>query len=436
MMTLTDVEREVDARIARLHAWLDTMRGPEGYAGPVVHWWRDCLIFCGPALDWRYEGIIAGYLTLYERTGNTAWLAQAQRAGDDLLRGQLPDGSYRDSCFELNPGPRGTPHEAAADIGLLLLARALRARGDDGWQQYTLAAERNLRGYYLDRLWSETEQRFGENVERSSFVPNKSSTLIEALALLVELTGREEYAHRYIRPTADAIVASQVRASGSAVDGAIAQISVGPPRYFPYYQARCVGGLLAARTLLGDDRYLDAALAAMRFVLRWRDADGALPQIVYPDGRVNRYPRWIAAVGDVLRAVDLLRPYGLDADVEPTRCWLLAGQLPGGGFRSADGLASRVSQRPATGLPDARDLLPVVGWTDKAFRYLAAQVVEPRADGVPEWGPPLAARYEHQAVEFAEDAQAIQFRRRGRVVYRWRKGDRWAVLRTGTSRAR
>jgi hypothetical protein len=36
----------------------------------------------------------------------------------------------------------------------------------------------------------------------------------------------------------------------------------------------------------------------MAFVLRWRYEDGSFPQVVYSSGRVNRYPQWIAAVGD------------------------------------------------------------------------------------------------------------------------------------------
>jgi hypothetical protein len=50
--------------LARLEAWLESMRGPGGYGGPVAHWWRQSLLYTGPGLDWRYEGIILGYLAL------------------------------------------------------------------------------------------------------------------------------------------------------------------------------------------------------------------------------------------------------------------------------------------------------------------------------------------------------------------------------------
>ena len=57
------------ASCLRLEAWLETMRGPGGYGGPVAHWWQQSLMYTGPGLDWRYEGIIEGYLQLWARTG-------------------------------------------------------------------------------------------------------------------------------------------------------------------------------------------------------------------------------------------------------------------------------------------------------------------------------------------------------------------------------
>jgi len=407
------------------------MRGQTGYAGPVVHWWRDCLLFCGPAHDWRYEGIIAGYLTLFERTGQSCWLEKARAAGDDLLRAQLADGRFLNSCFESNPRSGGTPHEAAADVGLLLLAKALRERGDDSWQHYLRAGRRNVEGFYLQRLWCETEQVFRDNPSQPTFVPNKSATLIEAFCLLADLRGREEYLQRYVRPTADAILAHQVRARGSVVDGAIAQNSLGRSlieKYFPYYNARCVAGLIAASQFLGDERYVEAAAAAMRFVWRWRDSDGAFPQVVYGSGRTNRYPRWIAAVGDILRAADLLRPYGLDFPEEPTLTWLLEGQLPSGGFATAHGFAAQVSQVLPTGGREFRDWLPVCGWTDKAFRFLAGRVNEPSISEQVGTSWTLGCSFKGLRLQLTENERAISLRHPDRPLYTWIKGADWAEI--------
>jgi hypothetical protein len=122
-------EADLFETILKIDAWLESMRQPGGYGGPVVHWWEDCLAYTGPGLDWRYEGIIHGYLNLWQATGEGLWLDKATRAGDDLVNGQLPSGNYRNSCFELNPNTGGTPHEAAADLGLLCLAAVLKEGG-------------------------------------------------------------------------------------------------------------------------------------------------------------------------------------------------------------------------------------------------------------------------------------------------------------------
>ena len=414
------------------------MRAADGFGGPVVHWWRDCLLFCGPGLDWRYEGLIAGFLTLFSRAEHQVWLERAEAAAMDLVQGQLAGGHFRNSAFELNPGIGGTPHEAAADIGLLLLSRLLRERGLPAWQVYLDAAQQNLFGYYVAHLWCETEQRFWDRTTQPSFVPNKSATLIEALCLLAAITGREEYVRQYVRPTADAILAHQARSVGRGLDGAIAQNSVGGnvvEKYFPYYNARCVPGLLAAYEWLGDDLYLDAALRAMAFVLRWRDSDGAFPQVVYGDGRTNRYPRWIAAVGDVLRVAELLRSYGFDADMEPTRQWLHAGQLSSGAFRSADGFAFQVSQTVRSGPPDVRDLLPVVGWNDKAFRYLAGQVdadvLDEATAGTSSTPVESVCAWRGKVAAYREDERAVEVRVKDESTYRWQKGEPWAFMSMG-----
>jgi hypothetical protein len=365
----------IAAAVAGLDVWFDAMRQPGGYGGPVVHWWRDCLDYTGPGLDWRYEGIIIGYLNLAAAAGDGRWLAKARRAGDDLVAGQLPSGNFRNSEFELNPGTGGTPHEAACDLALLRLAGALRAMGDAGWEVYIRAAERNLREFYVSRLWDEAARSFRDAADAPSFVPNKAATLAEALFALARLTGERAWAERYALPALDAVLALQV--AGGELDGAIYQNSFGPRRvakFFPFYVARCIPGLLEGLAWSGDERYGGAAHRAAGFVLRWCYDDGSFPQVVYPGGRVNRYPQWIAATGDILRALDLARRVGVAYDPTPTRRWLLAGRRPDGALRSAAGFGRATGCGRAGALrwrADPRDDLGVCGWSDKAFRYLA-----------------------------------------------------------------
>ncbi|MBN1886737.1 MAG: hypothetical protein JW850_02060 [Thermoflexales bacterium] len=415
-----------------LDAWLDTMRGPGGYGGPVAHWWQNCLQFTGAGLDWRYEGIVAGYLNLYKQTGEIAWLAKARRAGDDLLAGQLPSGNFRNSSFELNPYPGGTPHEAACDLALLRLAAVLREQGDPAWQPYLAAAQRNLHACHIERLWDPRAASFRDDPAAPSLVPNKAATLVEAILALARLTGDEAPAEAYALPTLEAILAHQVR--GGPLDGAIYQNSFGPRRvakFFPYYVARCVPGLVAGYEWSRAERYLEAARAAVACVWRWRYEDGSFPQVIYPGGRVNRYPQWIAAVGDVVRVGRLLEPYGLELDWQPSLDWLLRGQVSSGAFRTAHGFASQISQRPPGRLPEFRDLLPACGWGDKAFRCLTELL--PAGQGCSNLQSPISNLQSDCVLRgkpalYREDGQVVELRRGSDILYRWRKGHAWAEI--------
>ena len=413
--------------LAALEAWLETMRGPEGYFGPVAHWWQQSLLYTGPGHDWRYEGIIAGYVTLWQRTGSARWLNKACRAGDDLLEAQMPSGHFSASAFEQNPASAGTPHEAACDVGLLLLAKTLRAHNDLTWSTYADAAERNLRNFYVRQLWDEAAQSFRDSPNYPSFVPNKVATLCEALFLLAELHGDERWVSHYALPSLERILNFQVR--GGPLDGAIAQNSLGSRRieaYFPLYIARCVPALLRGYAWDNDERYLDAALRALRFVGRYCADDRPPPTVIYTNRQVIRGPAWVAALGDVLRAASLLRPYGFDTDLRHLRQRMLHGQDTSGGIQTATGFAYQTG-RWGGALPDFRDLLHVVGWCDKAFRYLAEQI-ETELPTVTPGTFATECRFRGHKLFFVETPDVVEATDRHGVQYRWRKGSSWAEV--------
>lgn len=423
----------INHRLARLETWLESMRGPGGYGGPVAHWWGQSLLYTGPGLDWRYEGVIAGYLTLWERTCDSLWLQKARRAGDDLVTAQLENGHFPASAFELNPAAGGTPHEAACDLGLLMLAKALMEDTNDKrlamGEIYAACAERNLRDFYIKQLWDEEAQGFRDDPKRPSFVPNKAATACEALFLMAEISGDDEWVERYALPSLECILEHQLR-DGSRLDGAIAQNSFGPRRvekYFPFYIARCVPAMLRGYQWGSDERYLEAALRAMNFVSRQVYEGGSLPQVVYANGQVNRYPNWIAALGDVLRVVELLHPFGFEADLSAAENWFLAGQDASGGFQTARGFAALAGGEPPA-LPDVRDVLHVVGWCDKAFRYLASLFGADVGSPIENEAYGTRCVFRGQEVVFLETPQVLEIEETGEVRYRWRKGDPWAEI--------
>jgi len=416
---------QINAAVAGLDAWLETMRCPGGYGGPVAHWWQQSLMYTGAGLDWRYEGIIIGYLQLWERTGDAIWLEKACRAGDDLVAGQLEDCHFGASAFELNPATAGTPHEAACDTGLLRLAKALRKTAGQDWEKYALCAEHNLQSFYIEELWDAGTQSFRDSPTVPSFVPNKAATACEALLLLAEITGGASWIELYVLPTLDRILEHQVCGEGR-LDGAIAQNSFGSrkvEKYFPIYIARCIPSLLQGFQVTNQEKYAEGALRAMQFISRWGYEDGSFPTVVYQNQRVNRYPSWIAALGDILRTADVLRPYGFDTDLTATENRLLAGQDDSAAMQTATGFAAQVDGQVEP-IPDLRDVLHVAGWCDKAFRYLTSKA-----------GPGLPAaqssrfettcKLQGQILQLEETPEILEVRRDRNVVYYWCKGEPW-----------
>lgn len=425
-------ETQIARAVISMDSWLDTMRGPDGYTGPVVHWWQDCLFFTGAGLDWRYEGIILGYLNLYRRTGASIWLEKACRAGNDLTNGQTPEGFYRNSNFELNPYPAGTPHEAACDLALIQLAQALREAGSSGWEIYSNTAKNNLECCLIPHLWNAQHRYFKNELDDPAFVPNKAATLVEALVSWDAFSGRENYLDQYAIPTLDGMIECQVASPGHALHGAISQSSIdGIPdgRYFPFYIARCLPALISGFHMTGQERYLASASAAFDFLLGCRLEDGSFPQVIYSNGRRNIYPRWVAGTGDILRAMDSMQQYGKDVDLEPTLTWLLSGMLPSGGVRTADGFSRLSLLRNNTSLPNFRDLVPVCGWVDKAFRFLSEVVPSAwQLDHINNLDVEMDCEFWGRRMCYHESTEVIEVLHQKNPVFRWEKGSPWSEV--------
>lgn len=421
-------------RIAQLDTWLDSMRGDDGYGGPVVHWWKNSLHYTGVGLDWRYEGIVHGYLNLYAKTQNNHWLQKAQRATDDIVRGQLEGGNFRFSSFEQNPHTGGTPHEAACDIALLAVAKVLQQQGHDA-TPYITAARKNIENYYIGALWNADAQHFQDNPSGTNIVPNKAATLCEALFLLAELTGEEHYIKQYAIPTLQAVLTHQIT-DRDDLNGAIYQLSTNGEFYpwlFPYYAARCVPALLLGYEHTQDEAFLRGAKLAIDFVQRYAMPDGGYSQILYLKGPINHYPKWVAGVGDILRVFRLLAPYDYAVDLSTQEQWLLNQQHINGSFPTGYGFGEQVRQQTPTGnLPNLRDILPVVGWTDKAFRYLTELYDGTDSIEAPASLPSLSipSQLRGRRVEYFEDAQHMTIKQGAKTLYHWNKGDRWADIRS------
>jgi hypothetical protein len=222
-------------------------------------------------------------------------------------------------------------------------------------------------------LWSSSNQAFFDDKRLSTFVPNKAATLVETLFEMARICEDDYWIHEYALPTLDEVLKCQVRERSLA--GAIDQFSIADQKsgkYFPLYVARCVPALFEGYEFTGDNRFAEAAYRAGEFLIRWGYDDGSFPQVIYSDSRINRYPQWIAGLGDILRVMDSLIALGVNYDRQPTLDILLTGRKPDGSICTAKGFGKVT---PFGQQNDFRDELSVCGWVDKAFRYLSKLII-------------------------------------------------------------
>lgn len=409
--------------LAGLDAWLESMRGPDGYGGPIAHWWESNFLYTGALYDWRYEGVIEGYHELYLRTGQSAFLDRATRAAGDLLPRQLPDGRWRRSSFQFGPVAGGTPHEAGLDLALLRLARTLRGlgRGEEG-DAYVHAARANIEGYWIGQLWN--GRGFQDQPYNASLVANKHATLLEALVELETLTGADFGS--YIGRCAEVVMGAQVRRGPQR--GGTVHLGIGPSRLaIPIYTARSMNGLMSFLDRTGDPRAAAAVREAADFLLRLTTPGGVLWGI-YGTGRTARNPLMVAGAGDVLRCLLRIRERDLapvDAGVRTLTNLLLEAQSPAGGLPTARGFAAKALGRP-TPQTELRDVLPVVGWVDKAFRALCLALplgsqVSP--GDVRPYEVPVMWRGQRRTFRETAESFSVTADRGSVSLYHWIKGE-------------
>ena len=361
--------------ISKNISWLQTMKQPTGYSGPVPHYWEDCFNYIGPGRDWRYEGVIISYLTLYEKTGDEKFLDLAKEAGNHLTKHQLKIGCFYNSGFDGNPSiARGSmPHDTAASIGLVKLALKLKELGQN-WKPYFEAAKTNLDVFHIGLLYDKTANSFLQNTydKQKYHVPNKLATLAELCLLVYEITGDEKYAN-IAKRNAELIIENQDNAE---FFGGIYQVDKNHNKLISLYIARCISGLIKVYEFTKNPKYLESAINAADFLKTLEHKSGGFYfgyQKYNNEWKLYKYPMWIAGSGDIVRAFLLLKPYkkyNVNKNIE----WITNQMHKSGGIPTSYGLnfKDKIIGEDYTGLPSCRDLIPAVGWNDKALRVLCA----------------------------------------------------------------
>jgi hypothetical protein len=311
-------------------------------------------------------------------------------------------------------------------VGLLELARLLRRLGDETWSRYFECAERNVTGYLLGPLWG--GRGFREQPWDGTLVPNKNATAMEALLLYEELSGRDM--RLYVDPAVEVILSAQEH-SGPREGGTVHTGTHDFRLAIGIYTARSACALLRLYERDPRQNLLDAVGQAIVFLRRLITPQGSFFGY-YRDGSLIANPRWIAPSGDLLRAAVLADRHGLTPAgmIEALADLLLQHQLPAGSIPTAYGFAERGGRNPYRGLQEFRDLLPVVGWCDKALRALSLLFPSIAATEVEVKSVPseIVCTWKGRRCKYIENEKEICLLEEstGLTRYRWRKGQVWA----------
>ena len=425
----------VQPALAGLAAWLATVRVPGGYGGPAVGVRAANLSYCGPAADWRLEGMLDGWGALAD--GGEAGVAAAalkhlQADLSTVAPAMLRDGSLRNSFFEFNPCEGGMPHEPAVMAAALRARRRLQRHGAAIPTGLDEAVARHVEERLLKQLWNKRLQTFND-WPQSQYACYSSSGVAAAVELLLEygdLSGCRPRLDHYLEGAAASLLAVQ-RTQGAAAGGMLLFNRPGAG-CSPFLTARCLPALTALYRRTGDPALKTAAVAAAAFVRGQALPGGGFTWLVHEDRPAIRFPIMAGAVAGTLVALE--RAGMLDDHDRSTHLpWLLARRQPTGAFATAVGFSRTAGTAP----PDWRDLLPVTGWLDKIFALLALVASRPGATKA----PPSQTDEATVAAPFAcavrlgwgrrghylEAANELRIEDgRGRSLFRWRKGDDWA----------
>jgi hypothetical protein len=401
--------------VAALEAWFDTITSDAGVTGPALGFRANCFGWCGPAHDWRLEGLLEGRILRHQATGNPAHLDDLEASLRRLVSAQLGDGSFRNSYFEYNPFEGGMPHEPAV-LASALRARTVLAAAHRPTPGLAETVSSALDGRHLRLLWNKTLHTVRDwEISDYQFGPSISAAAV--LDLILEWTtwqGRwEDYQLRaaelsaWIRglqettgPMAGGIHTSNRRGGGIS----------------PFYSSRCLGPLHRYAQRTGCTESQACVEKLVSFLLRQQLPGGGFRRLLWSWRPASANPVHLGTSSAILHA---LHPFGALSPTDHARHqqWLLSHATPSGAFRAALGHGRL---RPGTGVADWRDWMPSAGWQDKVYLFFCQQAPDSRESFDPQpWSTPATVRHASGSYEETPDALTVQ--RGAETVYHWKK---------------
>lgn len=423
-MNLPDeIQSRIALALARFEPWLETYRGAGGYRGPVVGMRGQCLSWCGPGHDWRWEGLLDGWCERLSQTRDLSYAQRIDQALADLANAQLADGSLRNSAFDQNPLEGGMPYEPMAMAAAMRAVMALRQQGRepsaDTRRLFEWYAERRL----IQTLWNKNLQTFNNWLQSDfeSYSPAAVAAIVMFLADYADLTGQSARISHYLHGAGASLLAVQVKAG--ALCGAVPLSNRSTSSFSPFLAAWCLPAWRRLATITGDDRYSCACEDLRAYLRHALLPEGGVACMDFQKRTARLRPVFVGATAHIIRM--LLQDPGIEEPdpvlIAQQTAWLLDRQMATGAFDTAVGFGALGRRLPCP--PDWRDVLPVVGWNTFAYallaRFAGSQPI-PLADGIGLFERPVTIK--GAAGILREDAVSLSLVvRRGRIVYDWKK---------------
>ena len=411
--------------LASLETWLDSLRAEGGYTGPVAGLRGECMAWCGPSHDWRWEGLLDGWVARHRTTADPVHLDHIARAMLDLRNAQLADGSFRNSSFEHNPLEGGMPHEPAVMAAVLRAMRHLREIGRDAPEGASAMVERFVEERLLKSLWTKTLRTFNNWLQSDFevYAPPAVASIVEVLLEYGDLTGSAKRFEPYLAGAAESLLRLQFRDGPLA--GALPVSSTDRASASPFLAARCLPALAGLRRATGDARFAEAGDRLAEFVTRGFQSGGGIACMVFAGRPPRVAPLFTGATAGALLAMeragrrdDALRAKQIE--------WLLARQTASGGFDTAVGFGRGL---PTADPPDWRDALPAFAWATHVYALLADQVATTAPPAPPAPGEVRrGVRVRGRPADMIENPEKLEIRNRSERLYVWRKRAAWAEV--------
>jgi hypothetical protein len=407
---------QINSALSALEEWITSIHSQEGYHGPAIGFKGHSIGFCGAGFDWRYEGLIDGWIALHQQTHRDEYLDRIEQAIKELASAQLRNGSFRNSYFEENPFEGGMPYEPAT-VAALCRARTLLASTQRSTTTVDRIIERFLERRCIRELWCKTEQTFNNWMQSDfdNWMAAAVAPIAEILLFYANETQNEAYTTHYAAGAIQSILALQ------QANNLIAVSQYKKKLIIPLLTARCLPALVQFGEQTNDTSYTKRAEAIFQ-ALEETASDLGYPTFCSPDHPASYTPSFTGATAGILNAC--ARAGFHSSRLHPLMDQILKRQNKAGGFETAVGFG----YHKTADQQDWRDVIPCIGWNDKIYHLLARH-----SDGGLSRAE-TSAVVKHVFIRkqtgiYTEDAKHIQIEdHKGRLVYEWIKKKIWAEI--------